>query len=175
MSEFVLNDIRKYARLAADEKNLLAKKLIAVMHKNNGEETGSLKRKICETEKRLAEIKMRLKNLYEDKCTGAIPESVFTELMNDFSAERETLEGNLSRLNFELNNIQETTSKVNDWIDLISQYTDLQELIRDVVFGLIESITVSERKKLYDRNVQEITIRYRFICDLLQKDKEDIA
>ncbi|MBQ2664980.1 MAG: DUF4368 domain-containing protein, partial [Clostridia bacterium] len=57
----------------------------------------------------------------------------------------------------ELNSFQETTDDINDWLDLISQYTDLETLNREIVFGLIDSITVSERKKQYERQVQEIT------------------
>jgi site-specific DNA recombinase len=168
LSQFVLNDIRKYAQLAADEKEEIAAKLIASMKKNNSRETGTLRSKIRETEKRLEEIGIRLKNLYEDKCTGAIPENVFRGLMNDFSKEQELLEDKLPKLRSELSAFQETTDNINDWLDMISQYTELKTLTREIVFGLIDSITVSERKKIYDRQVQEIKIEYRFIKNLLE-------
>ena len=173
--EFVLNDIRKYAQMAAIQKKQLANRLIISMRQSSGKETSSLKSKIRETEKRLEEISMRLKTLYEDKCTGSIPENIFKGLMNDFSNEQATLEDKLLTYKEELNSFQETTDDINDWLDLISQYTDLETLNREIVFGLIDSITVSERKKQYERQVQEITIEYRFIKNLLQNETEDIA
>lgn len=175
ISEFVLNDIRTYACLATTEKHKLAEKLISAMRNNNIKETSSLKSRIRTIEKRLEEIKSRIKSLYEDKCNGIIPETVFIGLMNDFSTEQTELEEKLLRFKTELNSFQETTAEINDWINLISQYTDIKILTREIVFGLIKSITVSERKKLYDRQLQEITIEYRFISDLLKKEKEDIA
>ena len=161
--------------MAAIQKKQLANRLIISMRQSSGKETSSLKSKIRETEKRLEEISMRLKTLYEDKCTGSIPENIFKGLMNDFSNEQATLEDKLLTYKEELNSFQETTDDINDWLDLISQYTDLETLNREIVFGLIDSITVSERKKQYERQVQEITIEYRFIKNLLQNETEDIA
>jgi len=40
---------------------------------------------------------------------------------------------------------------------------------------LIESVTVSERAKVYGRKTQELTIEYRFIGNLPADAKEDIA
>ena len=169
---FVLNDIRKYAILAKEERKELASRLFSSMKANNNIESVTVKSKIREAEKRLIEINSRLKNLYEDKCTGKIPENIFCGLMNDFTKEQADLESKLPKLRCELESINETTGSIDEWLDLISQYDNLTKLDRDVVLGLIESITVSERDKSYSRHTQEITIEYRFIKDLLtEKEK----
>ena len=173
--EFVLNDIRKYAQLASTEKEALSKRLMNSMNTKNINETGKLSSDIRKAEQRIDEIAQRLKSLYEDKCKGDMPDTVFTELMNGFTNERTELMEKVSHLRSELANIQDKSEAINDWLDVISEYADLQRLTRDIVYGLIDSITVSERKKLYERKVQEITIEYRFIKDLLQENKKDIA
>lgn len=170
---FVLNDIRKYAILAKEERKELASRLFSSMKANNNIESVTVKSKIREAEKRLIEINSRLKNLYEDKCTGKIPENIFCGLMNDFTKEQAELESKLPKLRYELESINETTGSIDEWLDLISQYDNLTKLDRDVVLGLIESITVSERDKSYSRHTQEITIEYRFIKDLLTEKKKD--
>ena len=170
---FVLNDIRKYAILAKEERKELASRLFSSMKANNNIESVTVKSKIREAEKRLIEINSRLKNLYEDKCTGKIPENIFCGLMNDFTKEQAMLESKLPKLRYELESINETTGSIDEWLDLISQYDNLTKLDRDVVLGLIESITVSERDKSYSRHTQEITIEYRFIKDLLTEKKKD--
>ena len=58
---------------------------------------------------------------------------------------------------------------------MISRYENITELDRETVFGLVESITVFEKDRSTAPAVQEIKIEYRFIKNLLQKEKEDIA
>ena len=43
------------------------------------------------------------------------------------------------------------------------------------IFGLVDSITVFEKDKSEKPITQEIKIEYRFIKNLLQKEKEDIV
>jgi hypothetical protein len=71
--------------------------------------------------------------------------------------------------------IKRVDGEIDDWLSLIISYTELETLDRDMVTGLIENITVSERTKQYGRNAQEIEIEYRFIKNLLTNAKEDIA
>lgn len=58
---------------------------------------------------------------------------------------------------------------------MISQYENITELDRETVFGLVESITVFEKDRTATPVTQKIKIEYRFIKNLLQKEKEDIA
>ena len=75
----------------------------------------------------------------------------------------------------ELASIQETTDEISEWIDLISSYTNLKTLTRSIVMELIDKITVSERNEVNGKIEQTIDIEYRFIGNLLQAKKEDIA
>ena len=81
----------------------------------------------------------------------------------------------MPRLRKGLESAQETSSGIDDWLALVGGYAELKTLDRATVVGLIESITVSERTKTYGRQTQELEIVYRFIGNLLNKPKEDIA
>ena len=175
LCEFVLNDIRLYAKLAKADKEKIANRLFASKRKTHMSKTKVLKSQIGEIENRLAVIATTLKNLYVDKCSGAIPENVFTGLMSDFSNEQAELQEKLPKLQAELSNVQETTDEINEWLDLITSFTNLKTLTRSVVMELIEKITVSERKEVNGKIEQNIDIEYRFIGNLLQTKKEDIA
>ena len=61
------------------------------------------------------------------------------------------------------------------WLRLISQYMEIKELDRQTVMELIENITISEGNHENGKRTQEITIQYRFIGNLLDYAKEDIA
>jgi hypothetical protein len=123
----------------------------------------------------LASVASALKSLYEDKCAGKIPETVFLNLMSGFAEEQTAIEERLPQLRRKLDGIRETTGEIEDWLSLIGGYMKLETLDRATVTGLIESITVSERTKKYGRQTQEIEIQYRFIGNLLTDAKEGIA
>ena len=173
--EFVLTDIRLHAKLATAEREQLATRLLSSMRQNQSGESKAIRAKIREIENRISSITSNLKSLYEDKCAGKIPEAVFISLMGDFTKEQAEHEERLPQLRREFDNIQELTGEIEDWLSLVSSYMELDRLDRNIVTGLIESITVSERVKKDGKQIQELEIEYRFIGNLLQNTKEDIA
>ena len=175
ISTFILNDIRNYATLAVNEREHLADKLYKALKKSNRGEMGSVKTKIKNIETRLLELNDRIKCVYEDKCTGKMPEDIALGLMKNFTDEKAELEKKLPIIKNKLCDISETESNINDWLDMISRYENITELDRETVFGLVESITVYEKDRSGENVTQEIRIEYRFIKNLLQKEKEDIA
>ena len=175
ISAFVLNDIRTYAHLATAQREELAEKMYKALKKSNSSEIGNIKSKIKTTENRLFEINDRIKNLYEDKCLGKIPEDIAINLMRDFTVEKADLEKSLPELKNKLVNMNETVGSINEWLDMISAYENITELDRETVCGLVESITVFEKDRSTTPVTQEIKIEYRFIKNLLQNEKEDIA
>jgi len=172
---FVLNDVKQYARLATNEREQLAERLLSSIKKSQSSETHTIRAKIKEAEDRLAVISSTLKSLYEDKSTGKLPESVFINLMNDFTGEQAEIEELLPELRRELDSVEETTGDIADWLSLISGYMELETLDRAMVTGLIENIVVSERVKIDGKQTQELEIEYRFIGNLLSNAKEDVA
>lgn len=173
--EFVLNDIRNYARLAANQREELAEKLYKALKKTNSSEISTVSSKIRNIEKRLSEINERIKNLYEDKCLRKIPEDVALNLMKNFTDEKSELEQKVPSLKEKLAGMNETVKDIKTWLDMISAYENITELDREIVCGLVKSVKVSEKDKSTKPVTQEVKIEYRFIKNLLQNEKEDIA
>lgn len=175
ISAFVLDDIRNYAQLAVEKREELAEKLYRALKKTNSSEISTLKSKVKSNENRLFEINDRIKNLYEDKCLGKIPEDVALSLMQNFTSEKTELETKLPALKNKLVNMDETVGNINEWLNMISAYENITELDREIVCGLVESVTVFEKDRSTTPVTQEVKIEYRFIKNLLQNEKEDIA
>lgn len=93
----------------------------------------TIKTKIRQIEKRLFEINDRIKNLYEDKCLGKIPDDIVVGLMKDFTTEKNELEVKLPALKNKVVNINETVGNINEWLDMISAYENITELDREIV------------------------------------------
>lgn len=120
-------------------------------------------------------ISSNLKSLYEDKCLGKLPESVFQSLMSDFISEQSALEHKLQDLRGQQGNRECTENEIGKWLRLISRYMEITELDRQTVTERIDSITISEASRESGKRTQEITIQYRFIGNLLDDAKEGIA
>lgn len=91
---------------------------------------------------------------------GKMPENIFNDLLGKYNQEQTDIENKLPELRLELAKVEDNTNGIDEWIDMISQYADLEVLTRNIVFNLIDNITVSERRKVNDKWVQEIEIEY---------------
>ena len=168
LCEFVLDDIRKYAVITESEKENIAKRLISLKKRNIKCETKVLQSQINSAEKRLSSIKSAIKNLYIDKCNGSLPEEVFKSMLDDFLIEQAELEEKLPKMNKELYEISNRVDEVNEWINLISNFAEIETLTRPIITELIDKITVSERVIRNGEWEQAIDINYRFVGNLLQ-------
>ena len=171
----MLNDIRLHAKLAVVERKELTQRLMQAMSASRDAESHALKGKMHEAEHRLSVIASSLKSLYVDKCSGKLPEHVFFSLMADFTKEQDELNGKLETLEKQLCVTQSAENEIANWFALIERQIDIQTLDRNTVMELVESIEVSEAVRENGERRQVIAIEYRFIGNLLQNAKEDIA
>lgn len=176
---FILNDIRMHAKLALHEKKHLKEKLISSMSCAGNNDMKLLDKQLNETEGRLSTIEKNIKNLYEDKCSGKLPDSVFQSLLSNFIKEQSVLDEALLVIRPQREQLTKDTTDVDRWLQLIEKHMNITSLDRPTVMDLLESITIGEGVKIAGKRTQEITIRYRFMGDMTssfsRKAKEDIA
>ncbi|HWS30557.1 MAG TPA: DUF4368 domain-containing protein [Clostridia bacterium] len=175
MVAFVLNDIRLHATLAAADRGRISRRLIDAVSKSKSGEGKQLESRKQELETRQAAISNTIKSLYEDKCSGKLSENVFLNLLSDYTREQSDLVEKLQTLRSQLAEQQDAQCNVDEWLCLIASYMEITELDRPTVMGLIETITIGEAVKKDGHRVQEISIQYRFIGNLLTDAKEDTA
>ena len=88
LEKIVLEDIREKARFAAHDPEQLAQHIVRLKDKESRSRLTSLEQELKTVKARLAELERLMQNLYEDKCTGSIPQSVFQTLMHRYESER---------------------------------------------------------------------------------------
>ncbi len=113
-------------------------------------------------------ISSNIKSLYEDKCLGKLPESIFGNLLTDFVREQAILNDKLPVLRDQIGTMACNGADIKKCLDLIVQYQDIVQLDRSILTELIESITVGEEDRTTGKRTQDATIRYRFIGDLCE-------
>ena len=136
------------------------------MNRNGVAEKRQLEATIHELQNRLDIIDKNIKSLYEDKCSGKLPEAIFNSLMSCYIDEQAELSEKKSALNETLTKYKDADRDIKKWLDLVEQYKDITELTRAFVYLLIDHIEVGETANGFD-GIQEVTIHYRFIGNLL--------
>ena len=83
--------------------------------------------------------------------------------MNQYEAERTEKLEQKTKLSGELEAYQQETDDVQQWMELIQEYSRLEELDRPTLLRLIKRIDIGERKVEDDREIRDIRIHYNFV------------
>lgn len=173
----VLNDIKSFANLAVKDRESLIKKVSSAIKSSKKDDAYSVNRQLTCIYSKLEQIQITVKNLYQDKLSGTIPESFFSSLMNDYEKEKMELEQKIPVLEEQAKKELINSDNIDSFVDKISKYIDLERIDRHIAKELIDYISVSAFYKSDGITTQDIVIYYKFVGDLsnLLKKKENIA
>ena len=163
LEEVVLDDIRKYSKLAKNE----ADKLIRQLHDQNSDKDAgqieALTREMKKMAERNAEIGRILKRLYEDSVSGRISDDMFNKFLTEYEKEQSEIQSKISNAEQQIKETKANQKDAGSWIELIQNYTSVEKLDRIVLSELVDKITVGEAKKVNGRKTTDVTIYYRFV------------
>lgn len=159
----VLTDIRNKAFFAQQSREALKERILAKKESVNAERANTLKAELSALDKRLAELEKLIQAAYEDKVMGRIPESVCIQLLNKYEAERTEKLEHKKDISAKLATRQANEQSVDDWLDMIQDYTQLEELDRPTLVRLIQKIEVGEKYQVNDHMERDINIYYNFV------------
>ena len=159
----VLADIRSKAILAQGNREALKERILNMKKTSNEEKTSLLKTEMTVLEKRLAELEKLIQAAYEDKVMGRIPEGVCINLLNKYEAERAEKLELKKELSAKLAASQESEKSVDDWLNMIQDYAQLEELDRATLVRLIQKIEIGEKREVDGHDERDINIYYNFV------------
>ncbi|MDR2569585.1 MAG: recombinase family protein [Oscillospiraceae bacterium] len=164
--EIVLNHIRSYAKMVSYDEERIIQNIVA---QHTSESTVS--KKTFDTElkshnKRFDMLNKLIEKLYEDRITGAVPETVFKNLIQKYEEERVEKQQAIKSLESRMAELKENTISATTWARQIKQYTELEKLDVEILMTLIDSIIVSEAKVIDGERVHEIQIIYNHVGDV---------
>ena len=168
----ILGDISYNAKLAENDYQNIATVLANEKHESNQKTAKQLLKRQREIEKRIEVITSTLQKLYEDKRTGTLPEPVFQNMISSYISEQAELMAHQEENVKLLETRQDTERDVASWLSLVEQHKEIDYLDRCAAMELLESITIKESYDDDGIKNQVITINYRFIGNLPQKNQE---
>lgn len=135
----------------------------------------SLKRKIAQDTKRVNELNMLMKKLYEDNISGKLSDKRFEFMLNEFENEQDTLEISMENAKAEIEKYESDTVRADKFIELVKRYTDFSELTTPMLNEFVEKILVHEADYSSGERVQEVEIYLNFIGKFELPVKEPTA
>lgn len=135
----------------------------------------SLKRKIAQDTKRVNELNMLMKKLYEDNISGKLSDKRFEFMLSEFENEQDTLEISMEKAKAEIEKYESDTVRADKFIELVKRYTDFSELTTPMLNEFVEKILVHEADYSSGERVQEVEIYLNFIGKFELPVKEPTA
>ena len=176
LEQLVLADIREKARLAEHNPEQLAQQIVQLKEKESRSRLSSYEQELRTVTARVSELERLMQNLYEDKCTGTIPQTVFQTLMRKYEAERAEKTGQLPELEQKVRDHMGNRQDAGQWTELIRRYTEITELDETILFELVDRIEVGNTRKEKGLRVCDIKVYYRYVGnvdDALKKEGRD--
>mgnify|MGYP000855497432 CR=1 FL=1 len=163
LTQVVLTDIRCKALWAQNSREKLREQILAKKESACIEKTRTLRAELSTLGKRLSELDKLVQSAYEDKVMGRIPENLCIQLLNGYEAERSAKQERHKELIEQLAASSENEKAVDDWLDMMQDYSQLEELNRPTLMRLIQKIEVGEKYIVDGHEERDINIYYNFV------------
>ena len=176
--QIVLEDIRSKAQCVAYNRDQLLAQITRMKDKEQHSLRVSCEQELRTVTARVAELERLMQNLYEDKCAGIVPQTVFQTLMQKYETERAQKTAALPELEHKVRERLEHRQDVERWADIIRQYTEITALDESILFELVDRIEVGEPERRGRVRIQDVKIRYRyvgFVDDVLQEERREVV
>ena len=116
-----------------------------------------------QAEKRIADLSVIFKKMYEDHVTSKLSETRFLELSADYEAEQADLQSKLKQWQLELEEQEQRTNDVDRFIEICKKYVGLEELTPTALNELVNKVYVEAPDKSSGKRKQGIHISYNLL------------
>ena len=121
------------------------------------------KKKLAQSEKRLAELDRLFVRIYEDNVTGKISDERFSMMSKTYEDEQAQLKLDVQSLQQEIEVQERQIDDLDQFIQRIHKYADLQELTPYALRELVKAIYIGAPDKSSGKRRQEIRISYDLV------------
>lgn len=173
--KLVLETIKAVSDYVITNEEEFINRIYASSRDKQKESIRSLKRKIAQDTKRVNELNILMKKLYEDNISGKLSDKRFEFMLSEFENEQDTLEISMENAKAEIEKYESDTIRADKFIELVKRYTDFSELTTPMLNEFVEKILVHEADYSSGERVQEVEIYLNFIGKFELPVKEPTA
>ena len=163
LNALLLDTIRLTATYAIQNRDAFIQKVRSVSQIQQEEAAKELKRKIAKAQRRIAELDVLIKKLYETYAMGKLEEKRFELLSGEYEKEQAELNQILASDQSDLSQYKGDTDRADRFLTLAKKYTDFSELTPAMLHEFVEKILVHAPDRSSGERTQEVEIYLKFI------------
>ena len=137
--------------------------IAARLGKSEKENVRQAERELKRANKRLSELDRLFAKLYEEHVNGKVNERNYNSMSASYENEQTELEYRISELNAAIKTERENDENAVNFVDLIKQYADIDELSQALLNILIDRIEVHEPEDVDGELIQKLDVYYKFV------------
>jgi hypothetical protein len=126
-------------------------------------ELAELKREIMKASRRISELDVIFKRLYEDHVMGKLSEERFQALSSGYDTEHRQLQSDVARMEADVAKGEELTADFQAFLTTVRKYTEVTELTPTILNEFIRRIEIHAPDKSSGKRVQQIDIYYNAV------------
>ena len=165
LEELILQNLREIVSFARSYENRFVQMVMDMDIKERNRGLAKKRRLLSESEKRITELDMIFKRLYEDNISGKLTDERFHKLSTDYEAEQAGLQAQAAILREEIEETEIKSANVDRFLSVVRQYTDIPELTPRILHEFVEKIVIHAATDPHSKinRRQEVDIYYKGI------------
>lgn len=179
LKEIILGELNKMISFVKENEDEFVQAAMDNSVQKQSSELAKSKKKLKDTEKRIAELDRLFTRLYEDNVLGKISDERFAVMSAGYEDEQKKLRATVAELTTYIETAEQKSADVTALIRAVQKYEHIAELTPGIMHELIEKIVVHAPDKSSGHRTQEIEIHYRFnvavataVADSMKYDKK---
>ena len=163
ISQLILEEIRSHGAIATFDEQRVIKTIMSGKDQESISLEKMHRQQLKVYDSRLTELDRIIRMLYEDRVAGIVTDIMFKEMMSSYEKERSEKSKAVQELGAKIEQCSKAVCNADAWVSAIRKYSELEELTREVLLELIDSIEVFEPEKVGKQRICRIQINYRFV------------
>ena len=163
VKQLILETIRYALKSVRMDEATFIKSMRSASEVRDKREVKKLKTDLAKKEKRIADLDLLIKKVYEDNAMGKLPDRRYEMLSSDYEKEQQELETSMQEIRERLVQFEADTDRTEEFLSLVHNYTDIQELTPAIVNEFVDRVMVHKIEKTDGERVQEIEIFLNYI------------
>lgn len=159
----ILDAIKLVSEYAISNREEFIRNVLKASETQQQKNTKELERKLRSQEKRVRELDVLIRKLYESFALERISERRFEMLLSEYEQEQTELEVSVSKERERLNTFYADTDRAEQFLALAQKYTDFSELTTPMINEFVDKILVHAPVRDVGERTQEVEIYLKFI------------
>lgn len=168
LEELLLINIREIVSLASKNKEQFIRMVMDTDMKQRNKDLSQKKTLVGDMEKRIAELDVIFKRLYEDNISGKLSDERFRKLSVEYEAEQSGLQNQMILLRGDVEAAEGQSANVDKFLAIVNRYMEIPELTPRILHEFVEKIIVHVATDPHSKvkRTQQIDIYYKGIGTL---------